>query len=67
MTPELRDRLIALIERMHDRIFDGDYACLFCSSRTDTEHHPDCELAACLAELRALQSMPYLELDENSD
>ncbi len=75
MNPELRDRLIALLEAIVHP--DQEERCPVCASThcshddysgaVEIQHSTDCELQACLQELRALQSMPYLELDENCD
>lgn len=75
MKPELRERLIALLEdpavSQALTAFCGEVdgeVCASCEapaqfSQTDgyvvEQHDPDCELAACLRELRAMQATPY--------
>lgn len=51
MSPELRERLIALLQDVEVHVDHGawGFSCACCGHR---DHKPDCELAACLQELR---------------
>ena len=60
MRPELRERLIALLEGLAYPADDMDL-CPSCSAWVDEfEHKLNCELMACLQELRTLEPDPAL-------
>lgn len=63
MTPDLRQRLIDLLERIQtvSTAASGDDQCPDCGPPGGS-HAPECDLAACLQELRKAQS----ELDAST-
>lgn len=69
MSPELRERLIALLESIdlhwkHSYGHEWFLVCSSCEAHEHTPHKPDCELQACLQELRALPQTEHPSIND---
>lgn len=64
VSPELRERLIFLLTDLRNHVGQGIAKGFYCACCGERDHEPDCELQACLQELRALPQTEHPSIND---